>query len=528
MTRPRHSGLRTALAFSLAVLGALSTARADSAPNTIARIADATTEMDLERATRLLDTAVGDATALAFERARLAVYSADCDAAQALLSAPALAETREGASLAAVAGGCARATAAGFVVEDKARGIWLRLQDDGDRVLAPFLFDVADKARSTVGAELGADLPRPLRIDLVRDLFSLSAVSGLPLEAAETTGTLAIARFGRVIMLSPRAPKAGYPFEDTLAHEITHLFVTRATRDHAPLWLQEGVAKRLESHWRPARPFDDPDWADVTARRALENGTSVGIDALGPSIAMLPTPEAASTAFAEVTSFITHFVAEKGKPALGLLFHDMKGLDEGKADAALRSVSGYSLSEWNRLWQKALLEVPARDPRAERRELKAPSDYGKLARLMRLGDLMFDRGALAAAERRYDAALEVAPAEAIVRFRAARTRLARRDIEGAKQVLGDDTSVSSDHGGWLALRARIAAEEGKLELARTLLSRAVGLDPLAEVVACEGYFELPKSEPPAPVRPARPTSPEFAQLCDGVRNDPGRTSGRDG
>src|SRR5690349_9793391 len=111
---PLRSSLRAALALSLAAFGALSTARADSAENAIARIADATTEMDLERAGRLLDTAAGDATALAFERARLAVYSADCDAAQALLSAPALAETREGASLAAVAGGCARATAAGF------------------------------------------------------------------------------------------------------------------------------------------------------------------------------------------------------------------------------------------------------------------------------------------------------------------------------------------------------------------------------------------------------------------------------
>jgi hypothetical protein len=501
----------------LSALSALSTARADSAPNSIARIADATTEMDLERASRLLDTAAGDATALAFERARLAVYSADCDAAQALLSAPALSETREGASLAAIAQGCARATAAGFIVEDKARGIWLRLQDDEDRVLAPFLFEVADKARSTIGVELGVELPRPLRIDLVRDLFSLSAVSGLPLEAAETTGTLAIARFGRVIMLSPRAPRAGYPFQDTLAHEITHLFVTRATRDHAPLWLQEGVAKRLESHWRNARPFDDTEWADSTARRALENGTSVGLDGLGASIAMLPTPEAATTAFAEVTSFITHFVAEKGKPALRLLFSDMKGLEEGKADAALRSVSGYSLSEWNLLWRKSLLETPARDPRAERKEFQGPSEMGKLSRLLRLGDLLFERGALSEAGRKYDAALELAPAEAMIRFRAARTRLAQNDIEGAKRALGDDTSVSGAHGGWLSLRARLAAQEGKAEVARALLDHALGLDPLAEVVACEGYFEPPKADPVVPTRPARATSPEFGRLCDGVR-----------
>ena len=124
-----------------------------------------------------------------------------------MFSNPAVTESKDGAQLAQIARACARATAAGFVVEDKARGIWLRLQDDADRVFAPFVFEVAAQARDRIGAELGIDLPRPLRIDMVRDLFSLSAVTGLPLEAAETTGTLAVARFGRIIMLSPQATR---------------------------------------------------------------------------------------------------------------------------------------------------------------------------------------------------------------------------------------------------------------------------------------------------------------------------------
>jgi hypothetical protein len=42
------------------------------------------------------------------------------------------------------------------------------------------LTDVAVRARAALEKDLGVEMPRPLRIDLVRDLFSLSAVSGLP------------------------------------------------------------------------------------------------------------------------------------------------------------------------------------------------------------------------------------------------------------------------------------------------------------------------------------------------------------
>ena len=48
----------------------------------------------------------------------------------------------------------------------------------------------------------------------------------------------AIAKWGRVTMLSPRAMTHGYAWADTLAHELTHLSITRATRDRAPLWLR--------------------------------------------------------------------------------------------------------------------------------------------------------------------------------------------------------------------------------------------------------------------------------------------------
>ena len=268
------------------------------------RISDAITELDVVGARRLFAENPGVAQRMPFQRARLAIYVGDCDSAEAILST--LDASRDVNRMSRLATQCAGAVAGSHIVEDKKNGNWIRFQDARDEVLMPYLVPVIAATRISLERDLGVVLPRPLRIDLVRDLFSLAAVSGLPVEAAETTGTVAVARWGRVTMITPRATPNGYPWEDTLAHEMTHLALSRGTRDHAPLWLQEGIAKRQEQRWREARPFDGGDAADRVAWNALQSGTSVGVDSLGPSIAMLDSADAAGIAFAEVKSFIAY------------------------------------------------------------------------------------------------------------------------------------------------------------------------------------------------------------------------------
>jgi hypothetical protein len=489
-------------------------------------LSDAITEIDLERAQKLASGVEAQTPQFLLERARLLVYLGDCVGATAVLSNPAVTESKEGAMLGEIAKRCARATAAGFVVEDKARGIWLRLQDDADKVFAPFVFDVAARSRDRIGAELGVDLPRPLRIDMVRDLFSLSAVTGLPLEAAETTGTLAVARFGRIIILSPRATRSGYHWEDTLAHELTHLLVTRATRDRAPLWLQEGVAKREENRWREERPFDPKDWAEETAARALRRGRQIGIDKLGPSIAMLPTPEAASTAYAEVQSFVTFFVREQGDAALRLLFADLKGLGQDDPGSALRSVTGYDLEQWNRRWQHYLLTSAFGEGA---KTVSAPShghlDARDLARRARLGDLLFEGGFGT------EAAVTLSPGEPGgepgYRFRVARAELARNDAEQAAKRLGVETEIDGIYGPWFSLRGRLL-EKTDPKAAERSFELGLASDPLTEEVACRGHFRLPSqagdsAENPSLRAASSPASaPSKAEawraLCDAARN----------
>jgi hypothetical protein len=457
-------------------------------PVDLEALSNAITEMDVTRARRLAEQyqhaslSVAQSRRLIIERARLGLYVGDCDSARATLSGL---PTEEGevASLAALAESCAGATAASRVVEDQPRGIWLRLQDADDEPLVPYLVEVADRAREAVRVDLGVELPRPLRIDVVRDLFSLSGVSGLPLEAAETTGTVAVARWGRVTLLSPRASRHGYPWQDTLAHELVHLGLSRATRDFAPLWLQEGVAKRQEQRWRAPRPFDDPEGHDRIAHHALLTGTSVGVDNLGPSIAMLPSADAASIAFSEVTSFINFWIRENGRAAFRLLLQDLKGLQQRDPNDALRSATGYGLQEWIVRWQVWLRGLDAGAATAGMIAAGSP-ELGRV----RVGDLLLRGQFYDAAARNFEAALVHAPQSSALRFRASQAELALDRTELAEQRLGKLDDLDGPHAGWFALRGRFAAEAGRTEAAEAASTMALSLDPWSELVACEGHL----------------------------------------
>lgn len=487
----RRHWLLSLLLCALAMSGAPSVAAAP-ASDEISTISRAITDLDVERARQLLDKSSSSSAAVELERARLAVYMGDCDAASAILSASNLTDLPDVARLAALAKSCSGVTAGALVLEDRRRGIRLTLQDDADRVLAPIIFDVLARARTTVEHDLGVRMPRPLQVILVRDLFSLSAVAGLPLSAAETTGTVAVARWGRINIISPRATELGYPWEDTLAHELTHLALSRATGDHAPLWFQEGVAKREETRWRAPRPFDATPSPDDVARKAFESGRAIAIDHLGPSIAMLPSAQAASIAFAEVTSFVGYWIDENGLPAFHLLLADLKGIGKDDPNPAMESVTGYPLRVWIERWKRHLMSG-ASSPEAQAaapvtRSGRGAIDVRDLGRRVRLSDLLLARGHAAAAAKEVGPVVRAVPEEPAIRARAARAWLEAGDADRAKAALGTLSDVRSLNGPWMALRGRLLKHAGQKSRAEHAFRLGIAVDPLDPGVACEGVF----------------------------------------
>lgn len=502
-TQRARRGLRAVLLAALATLSATASGRLPGGDaERAARVRAAILEIDIPAARALLKDADGADPALAIERGRLGIYEGDCDGAATILSRPDLAATAEGASLGDIARGCARSTAATVIVEDAARGVWVRLQDDEDRALVPMIVEVASTMREVLVKDLGVELLRPLRIDLVRDQFTLAAMTGLPEEAARTTGTVAIAKWGRVTMISPRATPNGYPWLDTLAHEMTHLALSRGTRDNAPLWLQEGVAKREETRWREPDPLDDMPPADAIAFLGNEKGMGRPLDKLGPSIAMLPSAEEAEVAFAEVTSFIRYWTKESGDRALPELLLRLKTAGtQADLERAITEVSGANLASWDKRWRAYLATV-----RTDVAPDLAPGGdlphRQEVAKRLRLGQLLHERGHYTAAAVEHARAQALAPHEPTIRSHLAASLLASGERASAAPMVERVDDVTSRLGRWWSLHGLLHGDPD----AERAFSTAIELDPLSPEVACEE--KLP---------PELPKDPGRAALCEAAR-----------
>jgi hypothetical protein len=489
-----------------ALVGDASPSRADDAQEEHALSAlKYTVGLDLDDARRELAGADAEDPRIAIEKARLAIYEGDCDGAVAILARPEVQKSEPGAQLADIARGCQRVVAATIVDRDDKAGIEVRWQDEHDRALGPLLFETIVKARDVLTRDLGVTWPRPTRVVIVRDLLSLSAMTGLPYKSAQTTGTVAVAKWGRVTLLSPRASRHGYPWRDTITHELTHLAVTRASRDRAPLWLQEGVAKREETRWRDPGPFDDRPSPDAIVQRGFELNLGLPLDKLGPSIAMLPSADAALVAFAEVTSFVRFYATTQGDDALPRLLHELR---EGKEpDGALTGASGADLKAWDGRWRTYLTmrpreQLPAlfglgNESPAEMRELR---DRVRLAELLLESahpgeavqelDKLVGQGSPLAGMRQPAGPISPKAFEAMddpsVRYvRARALEAAGRQKDAEPLVGGDPKEVLSSYGPWWAIRGRWARLRGDDASADGAFFEAVAADPLDIESACQ-------------------------------------------
>ncbi len=471
----------------------------------VLRARRATLELDLTAARSILDGMGDESPAVALEKARLELYEGNFDSAAARLTRPDLLTMREASELLAIAKGAARATAATIVVSDNEAGVEVRLQDDEDRALVPFLVDAASRARALLAKDLGVELPKPLRIVMVRDQMSLSVMTGLPEEAAKTTGTVAVAKWGRVTMLTPRATSRGYPWLDTLVHELTHLALTRGTTDKAPLWLQEGVAKREETRWREAERWDDSPPADDVAKDGFARGLGLSIDRMGPSIAMLPSAEQAGIAYAEVSSFIRFWTREAGDEALPQLLLRIQASSGGMDDVsrAMSEISGADFATWDTRWRAYLGDLPMPSSPVGR---SATGNVRDIARYHRLGELLFDRGHFGAAAIEQARAQALAKDEPMLRCALAASLLQAGQRADALLLVENEEDIASPFARWFSLHGYLQQDTHDPTPSFT---RAIALDPLNPFVACEE--KAPPELPESPLRRA---------LCEAARKRP--------
>jgi tetratricopeptide (TPR) repeat protein len=225
-----------------------------------------------------------------------------------------------------------------------------------DAVLAPWALDAIESMAKAMENDLGFMPKQKVRIEIVSNARELSQVSTLTKEQIKTTGTIAICKFNKLMVTSPKALLHGYDWLDTVAHEYVHYAVSNVSRNTVPIWLHEGLAKYLESRWRgPYGGAMTPSTLALLGNRVRKNDL-VPFEKMHPSMALLPTAEDAATAFAEVYFAIDLLYSREGAKGLRELLTQMAA---GQSDQrAVEHVFKAPFPQFERAWLAHVKKQP--------------------------------------------------------------------------------------------------------------------------------------------------------------------------
>ena len=296
----------------------------------------------------------------------------------------------------------------------------IRYAPGHDAAIADLAGEVLDTAWETIGGDLGLQPADPIRVEILGAPADLAKMSPLTEAEIETTGTIALSKYNKLMVVSPRATLFGYPWMDTLAHEYTHLVVSRISHDAVPVWLQEGLARFEQTRWRrpPEVSLTATEQALLTA--GLRKGRLITFDEMHPSMAKLPSQEAAALAYAEVYTLVGWMQSKIGYKGIRDALVSQR---DGKS--ARRAVSEAMGLAWPALEKEWHAHLKAGDGKAhagrpikfgkggvESENVGLEAVSGRARKYARLGGMLRARGQLEAAAIEYEKALAAGAGQA--------------------------------------------------------------------------------------------------------------------
>lgn len=263
-----------------------------------------------------------------------------------------------------------------------------------DEVLVPYALETLESIYRAMAEDLGWTPPGgKIRVEVVNNARELSKVSTLTEKQIRTTGTIAICKFSKLMVTSPKAVARGYDWQDTLAHEYIHLVISQSSRNMVPIWLHEGMAKYLESRWRGKGGLAMTPATLALLGKRVKADTLIPFEKMHPSIALLPTAEDAATAFAEVYYAIDYIIQARGTAGLRTIIQELKA---GQKDRkAVEAATGMPFGLFEKAWLSHIKKQPFPSEllaRVERSVLKedakgkVKSDEEKKGREISFGD----------------------------------------------------------------------------------------------------------------------------------------------
>ncbi len=387
-----------------------------------------------------------------------------------------------------------------------------------DAVLADYALEALEAATTALGQDLGFTPPRVIPVDILRSPADLALVTALTVEEVERTGTIAVSKWARIMLTTPRAMRLGYAWLDSLSHELVHYAIAHLTQDRAPVWLQEGLSKFLETRWRnPPRLDLAPSMQHLLAKGLAANRL-ISFEAMHPSMAKLPTAQDATLAFAEVTTVVGLLHATGGTSALRQVLSSVAAGADARLAAARAYGGSGTWSDFEKAWRAFMVaqhykvipgfEVLApkyrkRSAIASRRaplEDEASQSRAGAERFLRLGNMLLQRGRTRAAAIEYEkGAKEAGPDMWIFAVKLGRSYLAMGEADRALAAVARVQSLYPEipWPNLIAGQALLAKGDAAGAVAPLLASLAANpFDPSVHCSLVEAYKKLPSEAVP--------------------------------
>lgn len=373
--------------------------------------------------------------------------------------------------------------------------VWV--QPGPDEVLIELMDEVLSRAVAPLERVFGPLPVAPIRIHVYPRVEILADVTGLTQAQIRTSGTIAVCKYNRLMVTSPRDLVFGYPWADTVVHELVHLLVTRRAGPEVPIWLHEAIARSHEGLWRDVSPetLDDDELAVL--HHARKRGVFVPFSRMSPTMAALPSQDMAQLAFAECHHALRWLLARQGQPLAALLDRFAAGDTEADALAAWAGMPRPQLlAAWNRALRKGENLPPAPTHAVEHLALRFRTTGGAASkerprkgadagqRFAELGDrlLALERPAAAVVEYRKAAAAGAAD-DVWMWTRMARALLQQGQIDEAIVVVTRARVRSPWHPPLLLIAAQLALRMGDNAGALAAAQQAIWINPFDPALA---------------------------------------------
>ena len=366
----------------------------------------------------------------------------------------------------------------------------ISLDEKQDGILTDYLIDSLEKTYQVMAQQYGFQPLEKIRIEVFPNAKAFYLVTTLSVRDIEVTGAVGIAQFNKLMMLSPRALVHGYRWLDAISHEYMHYLIFKLTKNKAPIWFHEGMAKYEETRWRNGPSYLSSFYQTLLAR-ALSEGKLIRFDQMEPSLVRLENPEDVQLAYAEAASAIEFILMKSGYDGLQKVMHQMASTNQKGVGKAIQEVLGLPFSEFEETWKGFLSSKGYREiagahghrykikegkydeERMDTEEMKSLVAKNKA----HLGDLLKERGRIEAAVLEYRRALEESRDSVTImkKLSSALTTMAR--YEEALELLRRAKDISSDHPGIFTALGQTYLKLKRMKEARDSFREAIQINP---------------------------------------------------